>query len=90
MKKIHFIAIGGSAMHSLALVLKQMGYEISGSDDTIFEPSYSKLKAAGLLPDAMGWFPKKIKSALDCVILGMHAQPDNCLLYTSPSPRDRG
>ena len=58
MKKIHFIAIGGSAMHSLALVLKQMGYEISGSDDTIFEPSYSKLKAAGLLPDEMGWFPE--------------------------------
>ncbi len=77
MKKIHFIAIGGSAMHSLALVLKQLGYEISGSDDAVFEPSYSKLKAAGLLPDAMGWFPKKINNALDCVILGMHAQPDN-------------
>ncbi len=37
--QIHFIAIGGSAMHNLALALEHKGYIITGSDDVIFEPS---------------------------------------------------
>ena len=74
---LHFIAIGGSAMHNLALALHQKGYKITGSDDAIFEPSKSKLKTAGLLPDENGWFPSKITSNLDAVILGMHAKNDN-------------
>ncbi len=74
---LHFIAIGGSAMHNLALALHQKGYKITGSDDAIFEPSKSKLKNAGLLPDKSGWFPEKITAGLDAVILGMHAKKDN-------------
>jgi UDP-N-acetylmuramate: L-alanyl-gamma-D-glutamyl-meso-diaminopimelate ligase len=74
---IHFIAIGGSAMHNLALALQQKGYQITGSDDTIHEPSKSRLAAMGLLPEAFGWFPEKITSNLDAVILGMHAKADN-------------
>ena len=77
MKKIHFIAIGGSAMHNLALALSAKGYEISGSDDAIFEPSKSRLEKAGLLPEILGWFPEKITSQIDGVILGMHAKKDN-------------
>jgi len=76
-QKIHFIAIGGSAMHNLALALKNNGHEITGSDDEIFEPSASRLAANGLLPSAFGWFPEKITSELDAVILGMHAKADN-------------
>lgn len=75
--KIHFIAIGGSAMHNLALALKNKGEEVSGSDDVIFEPSRSRLQKAGLLPETEGWFPEKIHSGLDAVILGMHAKADN-------------
>ena len=75
--KIHFIAIGGSAMHNLALALAQKGYEVTGSDDAIFEPSLSKLKKQGILPEELGWFPNKITSDLDAVILGMHAHSDN-------------
>lgn len=75
--KIHFIAIGGSAMHNLALALFQKGYTITGSDDTIFEPSKSRLENYGLLPQEFGWFPNKITADLDAVILGMHAKPDN-------------
>jgi UDP-N-acetylmuramate: L-alanyl-gamma-D-glutamyl-meso-diaminopimelate ligase len=75
--KIHFIAIGGSAMHNLALALAQKGYRITGSDDAIFEPSYSRLKKQGILPAEMGWFPEKITTDLDAVILGMHAQANN-------------
>tara|TARA_R110002073_G_scaffold40547_5_gene115150 strand:- start:281658 stop:283013 length:1356 start_codon:yes stop_codon:yes gene_type:complete len=74
---IHFIAIGGSAMHNLALALQQKGYQISGSDDTIHEPSKSRLESKGLLPSEFGWFPEKITTRLDVVILGMHAKVDN-------------
>lgn len=76
-ERIHFIAIGGAAMHNLALALHQKGYKISGSDDEINEPSRSRLKAAGMLPQADGWFPEKITKELDGVILGMHARADN-------------
>lgn len=75
--KIHFIAIGGSAMHNLALALHDKGYLISGSDDAIYEPSKSRLESSGLLPAQMGWFSEKITSDLDVVILGMHAKKDN-------------
>jgi len=75
--QIHFIAIGGSAMHNLAIALHNKGYYISGSDDTIFEPSKSRLSNKNLLPTSFGWFPNKITSELDAVILGMHAKPDN-------------
>jgi UDP-N-acetylmuramate: L-alanyl-gamma-D-glutamyl-meso-diaminopimelate ligase len=74
---VHFIAIGGSAMHSLAVALHQKGYTVSGSDDEIFEPSKSRLESCGILPPATGWFPAKISTKLDAVILGMHAKADN-------------
>lgn len=74
---IHFIAIGGAAMHNLALALHHKGETVTGSDDTIFDPSKSRLEKYGLLPEAFGWFPEKITSELDAVILGMHAKEDN-------------
>src|SRR6476659_6679513 len=75
--KIHFIAIGGSVMHQLAIALKRKNYEITGSDDEIFEPASSNLKKEGLLPAVKGWFPDKLDGTLDAVILGMHAKDDN-------------
>jgi UDP-N-acetylmuramate: L-alanyl-gamma-D-glutamyl-meso-diaminopimelate ligase len=76
-QKIHFIAIGGSVMHNLAIALKQAGHTVTGSDDEIFEPSRSTLKNHGLLPAQDGWNPDNINSSLDVVILGMHAKKDN-------------
>ena len=75
--KIHFIAIGGSAMHNLAIALHKKGFYISGSDDEIFEPAKSNLSKYNLLPSQIGWFPEKITNELDAVILGMHARADN-------------
>ncbi len=75
--KIHFIAIGGSAMHNLAIALQQKGYQITGSDDTIHDPSKTRLANKGLLPEEFGWFPEKITTDLDAIILGMHAKKDN-------------
>ncbi len=74
---IHFIAIGGSAMHNLAIALLTDGNTITGSDDYIYEPSRSRLLRYDLLPAEMGWFPEKIKTNTDAVILGMHAREDN-------------
>jgi len=75
--KVHFIAIGGSVMHNLAIALHQKNYQISGSDDEIYEPAKSRLQKLGLLPQSEGWFPEKISSDLDAVVLGMHARKDN-------------
>ena len=75
--RTHFIAIGGSAMHNLALALHNKGYQVTGSDDAIFEPSKTRLANKGILPAEMGWFPDKITSDIEAVILGMHAKADN-------------
>lgn len=75
--RIHFIAIGGSAMHNLAIALHKKGYIITGSDDEIFEPSKSRLAGYGLLPATPGWHPEKIAQDLDALILGMHARANN-------------
>lgn len=77
MKKVHFIAIGGSAMHNLAIALHRKGYEVTGSDDEIFEPSKSRLKNEGILPEEIGWHPEKLDESYESVILGMHARIDN-------------
>jgi UDP-N-acetylmuramate: L-alanyl-gamma-D-glutamyl-meso-diaminopimelate ligase len=75
--RTHFIAIGGAAMHNLALALHNKGYKVTGSDDAIFEPSKSRLDKKGLLPLDLGWFPEKITAEIDSIILGMHAKADN-------------
>ncbi len=75
--RIHFIAIGGSIMHSLAIAMKKAGHEVSGSDDEIYEPSRTKLADMGILPESMGWHPDRISRDLDIVVLGMHARKDN-------------
>ncbi len=75
--KIHFIAVGGAVMHNLALALAAKGYQVSGSDDEIYEPAKSRLEKVGILPENFGWFPEKINADLEAIILGMHARKDN-------------
>ncbi|RYY06650.1 MAG: peptidoglycan synthetase [Sphingobacteriaceae bacterium] len=75
--KVHFIAIGGSAMHNLAISLHKKGFVVTGSDDVFTEPSKSRLDRFGLLPEQSGWNISNIKPDLDAVILGMHAKADN-------------
>lgn len=83
--KVHFIAIGGSAMHNLAIALHKKGYDVSGSDDEIFEPAKGRLQQYGLLPDSIGWDPARIDDSLDAIILGMHARADNPELLKAKS-----
>ena len=77
MQRIHLISIGGAVMHNIALALQKNGYNISGSDDEIYNPSRQRLDDAGLLPTEMGWFPERITKDIDVVILGMHAREGN-------------
>ena len=72
---VHFIAIGGSVMHQLAIALKRKGYRVTGSDDEIFEPASTNLKKEEILPVEMGWFPERITKQLDAVILGCMQRP---------------
>ena len=75
--KVHFIAIGGSAMHNLAIALSRKGYQVTGSDDEIFEPSKSRLLREGILPENVGWNPDTLDADVEAVIVGMHARIDN-------------
>jgi UDP-N-acetylmuramate: L-alanyl-gamma-D-glutamyl-meso-diaminopimelate ligase len=75
--KVHFISIGGSVMHQLAIALKRKGYVVTGTDDEIFEPAKTNLAAENLLPETIGWQPELITSYIDAIILGMHAKLDN-------------
>jgi UDP-N-acetylmuramate: L-alanyl-gamma-D-glutamyl-meso-diaminopimelate ligase len=77
MMNIHFIAIGGSVMHSFAIAMQQKGHRVTGSDEEIFEPSHSRLEAHGLLPEEVGWNPGRIHEGIDMVILGMQAKKSN-------------
>jgi UDP-N-acetylmuramate: L-alanyl-gamma-D-glutamyl-meso-diaminopimelate ligase len=81
--RIHFIAIGGAAMHNLALALHHKGYQVTGSDDAIFEPSLSRLAKHNLLPEELGWSADRITDDVEAVILGMHAKSDNPELLKS-------
>ncbi|TAG56774.1 MAG: peptidoglycan synthetase, partial [Runella slithyformis] len=74
---VHLIAVGGSVMHNLAIALRRKGYQVTGSDDEIYDPARTRLQKEGILPAEMGWFPEKIHADLDAVILGMHARKDN-------------
>ena len=51
--RTHFIAIGGEAMHNVALALRNKEYQMTGDDDAIFEPSRAGLQNKGLLPEEM-------------------------------------
>ena len=75
--RIHLIAIGGSAMHNMAIALHKKGYQVTGSDDEVFEPSRSRLQEHKLLPEIMGWDKNRINKEIDAVILGMHARKNN-------------
>ena len=75
--RVHFIAIGGAAMHNLAIALKVKKYHITGSDDIINDPSKSRLQSYNLYPNDLGWFEDRITNDIDAIVLGMHAKIDN-------------
>ncbi|HMR89542.1 MAG TPA: Mur ligase family protein, partial [Saprospiraceae bacterium] len=81
--RVHFIAIGGAAMHNIALDLHAQGHLVTGSDDEIYEPSLSRLTKVGIAPKKFGWDEANITQDIDIVVLGMHAREDNPELVKS-------
>ena len=77
MKRIHLLAIGGTTLHNIAITLKNDGFVVSGSDDEIYDPAYTDLQKAGLLPAELGWHEERITRDIDVVIAGGKVQPDN-------------
>ena len=77
MNRIHLLAIGGATLHNMAITLKNDGFVVTGSDDEIFDPSYSELKENNLLPKELGWFEERVTRDIDIVIVGGKIQPDN-------------
>lgn len=75
--RVHFISIGGAVMHNMAIALHKKGYQVTGTDDEIYEPAKSRLAHDGLLPESFGWKPELITPDIDAIILGMHARKDN-------------
>ncbi len=78
MQRIHFIAVGSTTMHNLAIaVSKKSSFVVSGSDNEIAEPFRTRLKANGILPDKLGWFAERIHKGLSAVIVGSNVDKDN-------------
>lgn len=78
MQRVHLIATGSATMHNLAIAIsKKSNFVVTGSDVEINEPALSRLKAHGLSPDKMGWFPERIQKGFSAVITGRNVAIDN-------------
>ncbi len=67
-KKIYMVGICGVAMGSLAGMLKQSGYEVSGSDENVYPPMSTMLERWGIAPRS-GFSADNVGSP-DMVIIG--------------------
>lgn len=76
---IHFIAICGTGMGSLAILLKEKGYSISGSDQNIYPPMSTQLEKAGI-DISQGYDPKNLNPKPDLVIIGNAVSKTNPLV----------
>ncbi|MGB7848245.1 MAG: Mur ligase family protein, partial [Candidatus Acidiferrum sp.] len=69
MKHIHMIGIGGSAMAPLAGMLRERGYQITGSDAGVYPPSSTFLESLGI-PYATAFDAKNLTPAPDLIVVG--------------------
>jgi UDP-N-acetylmuramate: L-alanyl-gamma-D-glutamyl-meso-diaminopimelate ligase len=77
-KKAHFIGIAGKGMSAVALLLRQMGVQISGSDEGFYPPVSDYLKAEKI-PFASGYGKENIPGDADVIVIGKNARltPDS-------------
>ena len=75
-QKIHFIAICGTMMGALACILKDLGFQITGSDSAVYPPMSTFLEEKGItLFD--GYDPKHLAYGPDLVVVGNAVRKDN-------------
>jgi len=68
-KRIHLIGVAGTAMATLAALLKHQGHEVSGSDEHVYPPMSDFLAAEGINV-LEGYRPEHVADALDLVVVG--------------------
>ena len=69
MARIHLIGVAGTAMATLAALLKHRGHDVSGSDEHVYPPM-SDFLAAERIDVLEGYRPEHITGALDLVVVG--------------------
>ena len=72
-KKAHFIGIAGMGMSATALLLKEQGWEVSGSDADSYPPGTTQLERCGI-PFNTSYAAKNIPKDTDTIVIGMHAK----------------
>jgi len=69
MKRVHLIGMCGSAMATLAAMLKSKGFDVRGSDQNVYPPM-SDFLAEQQITTLQGYKPEHITADLDLVIVG--------------------
>jgi len=69
MKRIHFIGVCGTAMATLAAMLKKRGFDVQGSDHGVYPPM-SDFLAAEQIRVLDGYRPEYITTDIDVVVVG--------------------
>ena len=68
-KHIHILGICGTFMGGIALLARELGYRVTGSDANVYPPMSTQLEAAGIgLME--GYDPAHLEPAPDCVVVG--------------------
>ncbi len=74
---VHFVAIAGTGMGSLAGLLKQKGWEVTGSDVGVYPPMSTALEGWGI-PVSLEFTPANVlERRPDLVVIGNAVRPDN-------------
>ena len=90
-KHYHLIGIGGTAMGSLAGLLKSAGHEVTGSDQNVYPPMSDQLREQGI-PFREGYSPDNLEPQPDIIVVGnaisrgnpeLEAVLNRKLIYTS-------
>ena len=67
--KVHLSAVCGTAMASLAGLLREQGHEVSGSDQDVYPPMSTQLEALGI-PILSPWAETNVPADADLVVIG--------------------
>ncbi len=79
--KIHFIGVGGTAMATLAALLKQQGHDVQGSDEQVYPPMSDFLEAERI-HTFTGYSADHLDGSIDMVVVGNAISRGNAELET--------
>ena len=89
--RLHILGVGGTFMAGAALLARELGHEVAGSDTALYPPMSTQLIEQGVAVKD-GYRPEHLEPAPDCVVVGnalsrgnpaVEAVLDRGLRYTS-------